>query len=114
MNKLNTSRFSAYVFLLLIFSAHTIFSFSQFTNYNSAIQINDILVDNASVWAASTGGLIQVDLVKDTAFLESDVDNIPDLFLTALCKDNKGNVWIGSKKGYLVKRDTRKRFRVIF
>jgi len=31
----------------------------------------------------------------------------PDLQLTALCRDEAGNVWIGSRKGYLYKRSPR-------
>lgn len=97
-----------YIFLFLFCYIHTAFSFSQFTNYNSAVGINDILVDNSVVWAASTGGLIQVDPLQDTVTLENDFDNLPDLFLTSLCMDNEGNIWIGSKKGFLVQRSSKR------
>ncbi len=80
------------------------FAFSNFTNYQSVIRVNDVAVSSGKAWAASSGGLICIDLKNHTRTLLSDGFCFPDLNLTAIDVDSKGNIWIGTKLGYLYKR----------
>jgi ligand-binding sensor domain-containing protein len=98
--------------LLLLFFIKIALPFSQFTNYNSPISINDILINNSDVWAATRGGLMHINLLNNKVDLETNVNYIPDLNLTALSKGFQGNIWIGSKKGYLCKLSSKGRYSV--
>ncbi len=90
------------IFFLLAVLIKFIFPFtSQFTNYKSAVSINDILIKNSIVWAATSGGLMKVNLLENKIELNSDVNDFYDLSLKALCVDNSDNIWIGSERGYL-------------
>jgi ligand-binding sensor domain-containing protein len=80
------------------------FAFSNFTNYQSVIRVNDIAVSKGKAWAASSGGLICIDLNTQSRTLLSDGYCFPDLDLTSIDIDSKGNIWIGTKLGYLYKR----------
>jgi ligand-binding sensor domain-containing protein len=82
------------------------FALPNFTNYQSVIKVNDILISQGKVWAASSGGLCCLDLSTKSQTLFSDNYCFPDLNLIALSMDSKGNLWIGSKTGYLYKRST--------
>jgi sugar lactone lactonase YvrE len=88
------------------------FPLSNFTNYQSVIRINDILVSGNKVWAASSGGLLLIDLENRTQSLFSDNYSFPDQNLTALSMDSKGNLWIGSNSGYLYQRTPGGRYTV--
>jgi len=89
-----------YIFALIIQS----YSLSNFSNYQSVIRINDIAASGKQLWAASSGGLLLIDLEKYTQTFFNDSYSFPDLNLTTLAVDPKGNLWIGTKLGYLYKR----------
>ena len=80
------------------------FSLSNFTTFQSVIKINDIVTSGNIIWAASSGGLLRIDLAQHSQTFFSDNNTVPDINLTALAVDSKGNLWIGSKLGYLYKR----------
>lgn len=88
--------------LLLFILTHSIFSYNPFYNYTSSIRVNGIAIGEY-VWAATNGGLMRINPSTDRVQLRSGTDNFPDLKLTALCFDTLGNLWIGTKKGYLYK-----------
>ncbi|MBD3422673.1 MAG: hypothetical protein GF398_21370 [Chitinivibrionales bacterium] len=79
-------------------------SFQRFKNFAPPISVNDILFSGNMVWAATSGGLFKLDPVKQTGTLESNPSKLPDLEITALAEDEKGNIWIGSRRGYLIKK----------
>jgi ligand-binding sensor domain-containing protein len=81
-------------------------AFSNFTNYQSVIRVNDVVILKNKIWAASSGGLFCVDLSNNSQAFYSDGDCFPDLNLTALTQDSQGNLWIGTKRGYLYKRSS--------
>ena len=82
------------------------FGLSNFTNYQYVIRINDIVASSGKMWAASSGGLFCIDFDKQTQTLFTDGYCFPDLNCTALDFDSKGNLWIGTKLGYLYKRSS--------
>ena len=77
---------------------------SNFSNYQAVIRINALATAGKKIWAASSGGLLMIDREKNTQTFFSDSYLFPDLNMTALALDSKGNVWIGSGAGYLYKR----------
>jgi Two component regulator propeller. len=91
------------IFILALF-AHDSFSLSQFANYQSATGINDIVSSGLQTWVACSGGLFAIDFGKNSFTLYNNINDFPDVNLTAVCRDPKGNLWIGSKLGYLYKQ----------
>ncbi|MCL2690426.1 MAG: hypothetical protein FWE57_11360 [Chitinispirillia bacterium] len=65
-----------------------------------------------TIYAASSGGLQIHNVKSGSVELISNSKIFPDPHLTALCRDARGNLWIGSQKGYLYKRTPRGQFRV--
>jgi ligand-binding sensor domain-containing protein len=94
----------AYVGLCLNFLFFNASAFSNFTNYQSVIRVNDVIASHNVVWVASSGGLFCCDFTSGVQTHYSDGYCFPDLNLTALAQDAKGNLWIGTKRGYLYKR----------
>jgi len=80
-----------------------VYGLSNFTNYQSVIRINDIVEYNHIIWAASSGGLVSINAQTKDQQLNTTISSFPDLNLTALCFDSKGNLWVGSASGYLSK-----------
>jgi ligand-binding sensor domain-containing protein len=102
MYKIRSLVVTCWIILLFIFDS---FGFSNFTNYQSVIRVNGIVASKGKIWAASSGGLFCIDRDNNnTQTLYSDEYCFPDLNLTALAQDSKGNLWIGTKLGYLYKR----------
>jgi streptogramin lyase len=89
---------------LMLIPACNAFSLSNFTNYQNVIKINDIVASGNKIWAASSGGLLLIDPKKNSQAFYSDIYSFPDVNLTALSMDSKGNLWIGSSLGYIYKR----------
>ena len=98
-----------YLFLPLLILTHSAFSYNPFSNYTSSVKVNDIAVSNSYVWAATNGGLMRINPSTDHVQLRSGTDDYPDLKLTALCFDMVGNLWVGTKKGYLYKISSKDR-----
>ena len=82
------------------------------TNYSSTITVNSFLTIGDTIFAASSGGLQIHNVKSGVTELLSNARILPDPHLTALCQDSKGNLWIGSQKGYLYKRTPRGQFSV--
>jgi ligand-binding sensor domain-containing protein len=74
--------------------------------------VNSFLTTGDTVWAASSGGLVIHDLRTGNNQLLSNSKIFPDPYLTAICRDANGNLWIGSQKGYLYKRTPKGQFSV--
>ena len=53
---------------------------------------------------ACSGGFFVIDFGNNSFTLFNDIKRFPDINLTAICRDSKGNIWIGSKLGYLYKQ----------
>ena len=81
-------------------------------SYSSPVTVNAFFRWGDTLWAASSGGLVLHDLRNGERELVSNSRIFPDLNLTAICRDARGNLWIGSRKGYLYKRTPRGQFTV--
>lgn len=92
------------LFFILTLFAHESFSLSQFANFQSVIKVNDVVTTGYKTWVACSGGLFAIDLSKNSFTLFNDINNFPDVNLTAICRDLQGNLWMGSKLGYLYKQ----------
>ena len=95
---------SVFFTIFLTLFAHDSFSLSQFSNYQSTTRVNDIVSSGLKTWAASSGGLFVIDFGNNSFTLYNDINHFPDVNLTAICRDPKGNLWIGSSLGYLYKQ----------
>lgn len=91
------------VFFLALFARDS-FPLTQFTNYQSTTRVNDIVSSGLKTWVGCSGGLFVIDYANNSFTLFNDINRFPDLNLTALCRDSKGNLWIGSSLGYLYKQ----------
>lgn len=89
------------IFLLLLTIINSLFSYVPFYNYTSSIRVNDIVIGDSYVWAATKGGLMRINPNTDHVQLRTSTENFPDLNLNALCMDPLRNLWVGTKKGYL-------------
>jgi ligand-binding sensor domain-containing protein len=99
--------------LLLLSVSSSIFAFERFTNYSAAINVNDVAAQGATIWAASSGGLLKLGVDDTIADLFYDVGNFPDLNCTALHPDSLGNLWIGTRRGYVYKRNSAGRHTIL-
>jgi ligand-binding sensor domain-containing protein len=81
-------------------------------SYSSPVTVNAFFRWGDTLWAASSGGLVVHDLGSNRREIISNSRIFPDLNLTALCRDAQGNLWIGSRKGYLYRRTPRGQFTV--
>ncbi|MBD3390603.1 MAG: T9SS type A sorting domain-containing protein [Chitinivibrionales bacterium] len=77
--------------------------FQRFKNYGSVITANDIARRGDTVSVATTGGLYRMPADGSPGELAHDAFRFPDLKLTTLVVDEKGNLWAGSRQGYLYK-----------
>ncbi|MGD9200659.1 MAG: two-component regulator propeller domain-containing protein [Chitinispirillia bacterium] len=90
-----------YLWIILFLSPFFVFGNSPFFNYVSTVEVSDILLDDNYTWVTTKGGLIRINQNDHNTKLFKNNEQIPDLQLTALCKDSSGNLWIGSRKGFL-------------
>jgi len=87
--------------------------FADISNYSAPVTVNAFLQWGDTLWAATSGGLVM--RILGGGDVQEFVGNgrvFPDLHLTSLCRDDEGNVWIGSRRGYLYKRSPRGRYTV--
>jgi len=82
------------------------------SNYSSPVTVNAFLQWGDTLWAATSGGLVMRNLATEAQEFAGNGRVFPDLHLTALCRDDEGNVWIGSRRGYLYKRSPRGQYTV--
>jgi ligand-binding sensor domain-containing protein len=94
------------IFLLIVTGSSFIFSFDRFTNFSSTTRIQDFYSRGDTLWVASSGGLYIFEKSKAVgSLLSASSSFIPDPNISALCNDYKSNVWIGTKEGYIGRRD---------
>jgi hypothetical protein len=77
------------------------------SNYSSPVTVNAFLQWDDTLWLATSGGLVMRRLGNGTQEFAGNGRIFPDLHLTSLCRDDTGNIWIGSRRGYLYKRSPR-------
>ncbi len=69
------------------------------------MSVNGFVVTGDTLWGASSGGLVVKNLQnEDTVVLLSSSQLFPDPFLTGICKNQNGEIWITSRRGYLYRR----------
>lgn len=94
--------------LIIFFSIITVctvsYPFERFINYATPRKINDIKVKGSTFLAATSGGLYKFDLNTGSGKLFESNALSPDPFLTSVVYDKKGNIWTGSRDGYLTVR----------
>jgi|GEM_PF-1611396 len=100
MIKINMLSISLITNCILVF-INVVSAYTQFSNYTSTLQTNDIAFNNSYAWVATKGGLIRIEPATGEIQLNSATEHFPDLNLTALCFDTRGNLWIGTKRGLL-------------
>ncbi|MDR2592038.1 MAG: hypothetical protein LBC59_04455 [Chitinispirillales bacterium] len=82
-------------------------AFENISNYSSPVTVNAFLQWGDTLWVATSGGLVMHNLASGAQEFVGNGRIFPDLYLTSLCRDDTGNVWIGSRRGYLYKRTPR-------
>jgi len=88
---------------------------ADISNFSAPVTVNAFLQWGDTLWAATSGGLVTRYLGGNADAPHEFMGNgrvFPDLHLTALCRDESGNIWIGSRRGYLYKRSPRGRYEV--
>ncbi|MBN1760846.1 MAG: T9SS type A sorting domain-containing protein [Chitinispirillaceae bacterium] len=75
------------------------------TNYTTAKTIYDFESFGSVVWVGTSGGFYIHDLATGDTYLRPANAEFPDPSVRALAYDGKGNMWIGSHEGYLMRRD---------
>jgi len=104
--------FAKKILSAVLFCAAAAFAAEGVVNYSSVITVGDFLAAGDTLWAASSGGLAAHNLRNGGKTLVSNAKIFPDPYLTALCRDSRGNVWIGSRGGYLYRRTPQGQFAV--
>ena len=51
------------------------------------------------IWVGTTEGLFRIDPTLMEVDLYSEVEGLPDLYITAITEDKRGNIWVSHKKG---------------
>src|SRR5664279_127839 len=74
---------------------------SNWKIYTSMRNINDFVISNNSIWGASTGGAFQYNPNDGTYKKFTKIEGMTGINITAIVKDNSGNVWFGSSNGAL-------------
>ncbi|MCL2183313.1 MAG: hypothetical protein FWB85_07575 [Chitinispirillia bacterium] len=87
-----------------------LFASESITSYSSPVTVNDFLKWGDTMWVATSGGLRLHDLKSDAREMLANSSVFPDLHLTALCRDERGDIWIGSRRGYLYRMTPRGQF----
>jgi len=82
-------------------------AFESVTNYSAPVTVNAFLQWGDTLWVATSGGLVMHNLGNGSREFVGNGRIFPDQSLTSLCRDDAGNIWIGSRGGYLYKRAPR-------
>jgi ligand-binding sensor domain-containing protein len=84
----------------------SVFAFDRFSNISPVLSISDIVIDGTNAWLASSGGLVRINTASGDVQLFNEVRDFPDLRCTALHRDANGALWVGTKKGYLYRKNS--------
>ncbi|MCS6883310.1 MAG: two-component regulator propeller domain-containing protein [Oscillochloridaceae bacterium] len=71
----------------------------QWTAFTSVNFVNDLLVDDKTVWVATNGGLACWDASSAEALKLTTADGLPSNKVTALGVDADGALWVGTDAG---------------
>jgi ligand-binding sensor domain-containing protein len=85
---------------------------SGVTNYSAPVTANAFLQWGDTLWVATSGGIVLHNLGNGAREFVGNGRIFPDLHLTSLCRDEAGNIWLGSRRGYLYKRSPRGQYTV--
>ena len=69
------------------------------TSYSNGNCINDIVIQDNYVWAATTGSLVRWNKADGTYRQYTENDGLASYLLSCIEKDAQGNLWIGTMKG---------------
>jgi ligand-binding sensor domain-containing protein len=71
----------------------------RWTSFTSVNQINDLLIDGQTVWAATEGGLARWDLATAQVRRLTTDNGMPSNHINALAVDADGALWLGTDRG---------------
>lgn len=95
------------VFFSILVVCTVCYSFERFINYSTPKWVSDIKIRGNTVLAATSGGLYRYDIKTGSGKLLESNALSPDPFLTSVVYDKKGNIWTGSRDGYLTVRNSK-------
>ncbi len=87
--------------VLVLCAASALYAFTRVENHGQVNHINDVLVAESTVWAATNGGMFEYNLESGESTLHHGADVFTDLAVSALCRDRRGTIWAGTESGYL-------------
>ncbi|MDR2579024.1 MAG: hypothetical protein LBC70_09525 [Chitinispirillales bacterium] len=87
-----------------------VFASENITSYSTTVTVNHFFQWGDTLWVATSGGLRVHNIKTGATEFISNSRIFPDLHLTAVSRDSRGNLWIGSRGGYLYKRTPRGQF----
>lgn len=91
--------------LILTFLTLTVLSFSQdytnWQNYFSYNQVNEITGTTNEFWAATDGGAFYYNAADDQFLTMSIVEGLSSSQISTLTADKDGNIWFGTKNGVI-------------
>ena len=69
--------------------------------HTSKQNIKDAVTLNDNIWAATDGGIFEYN-IKDSSFQTyTKAEGLAGSFFTAIAKDEKGRIWVGSDGGII-------------
>ncbi len=90
--------------LILFVLTFSVYPFQQFVNYAPTVAVNGFAKTGDTLWVASGGGLFVYNTVTGHGELLNDHRRFPDPHLTSVVEARNGDLWIGSRNGYLYRR----------
>ena len=95
--------------VLFILLSNLFFAFSQHPDWKSYTHGKNVLClakEGNILWVGTSGGLVKIDIVTGLkAFYNKDNSGLPDVCITSIVIDSKGNKWIGTRNGGLARFD---------
>lgn len=93
------------IFLCLLFTLITSFTFSQQTsnwkNYTDMKSVNAVYVEDGTTWAATNGGAFKFDLQDSSYLLLRRAEGLSSIIITSVAVDKNNRVWFGSTSGII-------------
>ena len=92
--------------VILIFTSNIFAQDSLWQNYLCSKSINALALEDSIIWAATDGGIVEIDKVNDkTFFFNSSNSNLSDNNILDLAVDLNGDKWFITRKDGLLKYD---------
>ncbi|MCK5125787.1 MAG: hypothetical protein KAR42_05990 [candidate division Zixibacteria bacterium] len=83
--------------LMLLTAGHTRAELREWKSYTYLNEATDIIHYNGSIWAATTGGLIQINPDNQSFRIYTNVDGLETNRLNCLHVDDRNRLWVGGQ-----------------